>query len=100
MSNRRPSALGVCVAVALLAGLAAGHGVLLQPRSRNWLAYLNERYDWADALNSGGAKFVSGNGKRQWPHGLEGMCGDKYNERKWRNSGPVQASYVEGEHSC
>jgi hypothetical protein len=37
-----------------LAAHVAGHGLLLQPRSRNWLAYLNSNNYWSHGLNAGG----------------------------------------------
>lgn len=33
---------------------AAGHGMMIQPRSRNWVAYLEQNYPWAHGLNMGG----------------------------------------------
>lgn len=83
-------------AALILSSVVAGHGVLLQPRSRNMIAYLEQHYDWADELNSGGAKMVSQNGSRTWPYGKYGRCGDRHRTNKWGNAGPVQATYVEG----
>jgi hypothetical protein len=37
-----------------LAAQVAGHGLMLQPRSRNWLAYLGSNNYWAHGLNAGG----------------------------------------------
>jgi hypothetical protein len=37
-----------------LAVQVAGHGLMLQPRSRNWLAYLGSNNYWSHGLNAGG----------------------------------------------
>lgn len=43
----------VLLLVSLLAEVSC-HGVLLQPRSRNWLAYIKESFYNSHALNAGG----------------------------------------------
>lgn len=49
--------LVVCGFVLLLLQLTAevaGHGLMLQPRSRNWIGYVEQNFYWAHGLNAGG----------------------------------------------
>lgn len=72
-------------------------GLLLWPRSRNWIAYLDQNFYWSHGLNAGGYNAVGDNGRMRWPAGRHGMCGDAWNESRWDTPGPVQATYVEGQ---
>jgi hypothetical protein len=52
------AAAGLLLAAAALLQLAApaaAHGVLIQPRSRNWNAYLDWGFNYAHGLSMGGA---------------------------------------------
>ncbi|WIA21942.1 hypothetical protein OEZ85_004308 [Tetradesmus obliquus] len=91
------SAAGVTLVLLQLAAHVAGHGLLLQPRSRNWLAYLSSNNYWSHGLNAGGVNVVSNKGKLKWPHGRHGLCGDSYNEKKWDVPGEVQQTYISGQ---
>jgi len=49
---------GAVMAVLLLAALAPtaeAHGIMIQPRSRNWKAYLDWNFNYAHGLSMGGA---------------------------------------------
>lgn len=46
--------LAVSLAIILICPGVLGHGFITKPAARNWLAYLNEKYDWPDGLNGGG----------------------------------------------
>lgn len=78
------------VLAASLVGSALGHGLLLDPPSRNWQAYLKDHYDWAHELNAGGKWVVSKNCAFTWPAGQHGICGDKPGEGRWLKPGPAK----------
>lgn len=46
--------LFLLAAVACYSPCVLGHGLLLDPPSRNWKAYKAVRFDWAHALTAGG----------------------------------------------
>ncbi|KAI8462449.1 MAG: hypothetical protein J3K34DRAFT_527745 [Monoraphidium minutum] len=56
---------------------------MIQPKSRNWAAYLEENFSWAHGLSSGGAGVVSDEGKKTYPDGRRNFCGDAWDEYKW-----------------
>eukprot|EP00879_Flechtneria_rotunda_P031604 GHRR01034541.1.p1 GENE.GHRR01034541.1~~GHRR01034541.1.p1 ORF type:complete len:282 (+),score=46.23 GHRR01034541.1:733-1578(+) len=70
---------------------------MLQPRSRNWLAYLQQSYNDPHGLNAGGTATMSHNHKLKWPAGQYNYCGDSYKERRWDLPGPIQSTYVLGQ---
>jgi hypothetical protein len=53
--------------------LPIGMPAYLQPRSRNWMSYLDQGFNNADELNSGGVATVSAGRTKQWPAGNSGM---------------------------
>eukprot|EP00878_Enallax_costatus_P029665 GHUV01032205.1.p1 GENE.GHUV01032205.1~~GHUV01032205.1.p1 ORF type:complete len:275 (+),score=48.24 GHUV01032205.1:164-988(+) len=87
----------VALLLVSLAAEVASHGVLLQPRSRNWLAYVKESYYNSHGLNAGGVDVVSKKRKLTYPQGRHGYCGDAYNQQRWDVPGSTQASYVQGQ---
>lgn len=74
------------------------HGILTIPPARNWLAYLNDKHDYADGLSAGGYKVVGQNGALKWPNGKHGLCGDPAaGPQPFMKPGPVQATYKQGQ---
>eukprot|EP00775_Hariotina_reticulata_P004173 gene4173-4421_t len=69
------------------------------PPARNWLAWINDKWDWPDGLSAGGYKIVGANGGVKWPYGQHGLCGDSAytNETKWMKQGEVVATYASGQ---
>jgi hypothetical protein len=92
-----PALLLLLALAALAARPAAAHGVMLQPPSRNWLAYLEHGFNWAHGLSAGGAKVVSDDGKLTYPNGRRGYCGDPFNETRWDRPGRLMATYAAGQ---
>lgn len=98
---RTARAFLACFAAALLLAAlpppADAHAVMVQPRARNWLAYLQDSYYWPHGLSMGGVDVVSNKGRLTYPDGRRGMCGDAYNETRWDRPGAVQAAYAPGQ---
>jgi hypothetical protein len=87
--------------LALLAGVtptpANAHGTLLQPRSRNFLAYLRGKEYYAHGLAAGGIVAMSDAGALQWPAmRLDGLCGGAPGNDHWEQPGEVTATYGQG----
>lgn len=79
------------VACQLFIQQAAAHGVLLDPPSRNWKAYLSRQSDMVHELNAGGKYKVSNGCAFTWPKGQYGMCGDVAGQSRWMASTPPKA---------
>jgi hypothetical protein len=64
VSNGRPAAMATALLTAALAlqllAPAAGHGMMINPRSRNWAGYLQDNFAWAHGLNMGGGWVAKG----------------------------------------
>jgi len=99
--NSKAAAAAAIFAAALLTvnllTPADGHGVMIQPRSHNWVAYLEQNFGYAHGLSMGGANVVSDGGKLRYPDGRRGLCGDVWNETKWNAPGPIQVTYNPGQ---
>ena len=52
---------------------AAGHGMMINPRSRNWAGYLDQNFAWAHGLSMGGE--ARGGAKRTPPGAARGAPG-------------------------
>eukprot|EP00929_Paragymnodinium_shiwhaense_P052441 TRINITY_DN2626_c0_g2_i2.p1 TRINITY_DN2626_c0_g2~~TRINITY_DN2626_c0_g2_i2.p1 ORF type:complete len:449 (-),score=58.89 TRINITY_DN2626_c0_g2_i2:151-1497(-) len=109
VSKSTAAALGSCL---LLASpeLAAGHALLLEPPSRNYVASQAGREDCPQCLQSGGPGAVKARGTGVWPTVLEpsshGLCGDPGQGRaepssfaasKYMAPTPVQRTYKAGD---
>eukprot|EP00887_Chlorella_sp_A99_P001312 scaffold14.g1312.t1 len=81
--------LPVLLVVAVLP-LAAGHGFLRVPQSRNY-------HFWSDycpqCLAAGGPYTVSDGGRLVWPNGVHGLCGDAYTAERKHEAGGVYGGY-------
>eukprot|EP00877_Chromochloris_zofingiensis_P007165 jgi/Chrzof1/2701/Cz11g25210.t1 len=88
--------LAVSLAIILICPGVLGHGFITKPAARNWLAYLNEKYDWPDGLNGGGHKVVGASAR--WPNGKHSLCGDAANDpqQRFMKPGKVTATYKSG----
>jgi len=86
------------LAAACLVRPTDGHAVMIDPKSRPWLDYL-EHYNYnPHAVFAGGVNMVSDGGKLQWPkHNMYSICGDAVNERKWDNPGAITKTYSAGQ---
>jgi hypothetical protein len=85
------------IAAAALVGVASGHAVMVEPKSRAWIDYL-ENYNYnPHAVSAGGVTKTSDGGKLQWPkRRANGICGDAYDENKWDKPGKLTATYTAG----
>lgn len=91
-----PALAALLLAAELLAAVYA-HGIMIQPKSRNWKAYLENGFDYAHGLSLGGAAKVSDYGKRTYPDGNRNYCGDAHDEKRWDVPGPPVVTYAEGQ---
>jgi hypothetical protein len=68
---RGAAALALLLAVLQCALLprCAGHGMMVHPRSRNWIAYLDYNYPWAHGQSMGGARGGGGSGAARGARG-------------------------------
>jgi hypothetical protein len=53
---RWPATVLKVLLLQLLAQEAVSHGIMIQPRSRNWMAYLQTGFNYAHGLSAGGAR--------------------------------------------
>lgn len=101
MAGRRAAAAAVALLLSVvtisLVAPAAGHGVLIFPKSRNFLSYLQNNFNYAHGLSMGGVDVVSDFGKLTYPNGRRNYCGDAHNEYKWDQAGPIQTTYRSGQ---
>lgn len=102
-SSRRPTRFTTTVlaaatlTLALLAPAAHAHGTLLQPRSRNFLAYLRGQEYYAHGLSAGGAGVMSDSGALSWPAmRLDSICGGAPGNKHWDAPGEPVATYGQG----
>lgn len=51
-----PRAAAAALLLLQLLAPATGHGMMINPRSRNWAAYLQNNYYYAHGLNMGGER--------------------------------------------
>jgi hypothetical protein len=88
-----PLALALLALTVAPARPADAHGTLLQPRSRNFLAYLKGNEYYAHGLSAGGAGVMSDGGRLQWPAmRLEGICGGAPGNKHWDAPGAEPAA--------
>jgi hypothetical protein len=66
-SAAAPPAAALLVMLTLLVALSEGHGIMVHPRSRNWMAYLDWNFPWAHGLSMGGASQWGPSGRRLPP---------------------------------
>ncbi|KAF8058835.1 TNNI3K [Scenedesmus sp. PABB004] len=99
-SRAAGGAAALLVGLALLACAArpaAGHAVMISPKSRPWYDYLLHYNYNPHAVFAGGVAKVSDGGKLQWPaRKVSGICGDAYGEDKWDKPGPLGGTYKAG----
>ncbi|GBF94921.1 hypothetical protein Rsub_08164 [Raphidocelis subcapitata] len=93
----RAAPLAALAALLAFVPAALGHGLMIHPKSRNFVAYLNNQEYNAHSLNMGGAWVVSDYGKLTYPWGNRGACGDKADQYKWDAPGTPQITYIPGQ---
>ncbi|GBF92563.1 hypothetical protein Rsub_05177 [Raphidocelis subcapitata] len=91
------SAAAALLLLLLFAAGAEGHAIMVQPPSRNWLAYLRHEEFRPHELSMGGARVVSDNGNLRYPAGRRGGCGDRFDAPRYAAPGPVRAAYRAGQ---
>ncbi|WIA14984.1 hypothetical protein OEZ85_001692 [Tetradesmus obliquus] len=89
----------VLLGVICLATRAGGHGILTEPKARNFLAWTQYNHYWPDGASAGGYKVVGANGAVKWPYGKHSICGDDANksDQPFMKPGPIVATYKEGQ---
>ncbi|KIZ01099.1 hypothetical protein MNEG_6862 [Monoraphidium neglectum] len=70
---------------------------MIQPRSRNWMAYLQTGFNYAHGLSAGGAATVSDKGRLRYPDGRRNYCGDAHNEDRWDKPTSPVVTYTTGQ---
>ncbi|GBF99128.1 hypothetical protein Rsub_12020 [Raphidocelis subcapitata] len=93
-----PLAALLLLLAAALVPRAAAHAVMLEPKSRSWIDYL-ENYNYRPhEVFAGGVRAVSNNGALRWPQrNRQGICGDAAGQTKWDAPGRVVKTYRAGQ---